>query len=222
VVVTETATVTVNAAAVSASQSTVAATSPITAGSGSSTITVTARDANGNPIADATVALSASGLGNSFTPSATGTTDASGVMTVTFGPTVAEAKTITATINGTPVSQSAPVAVTAGGAAAITSNSMNPQSATAGMAVASPPSVIVRDASGNPVSGVAVTFAVASGNGSISGGTQTTNTSGIATVESWTLGPSVGTNALTATATGTGIAGHPGTFTATGTPGTVV
>jgi len=48
--------------------------------------------------------------------------------------------------------------------------------------------VIVRDANANPVSGVSVTFAVASGSGSITGGSQTTNSSGIATVGSWTLG----------------------------------
>jgi hypothetical protein len=64
---------------------------------------------------------------------------------------------------------------------------------------------------------VSVTFAVASGGGSITGGSTTTNASGIATVGSWTLGTTAGPNTLTATATG--LSGSPVTFTATGTAG---
>src|SRR6266480_5662322 len=219
-VLTETATVTVNAAAVSASQSTVAATSPITAGGGSSTITVTARDANGNPIEGATVSLAATPTAGNTLTQPVGTTNASGVATGTLASTAAGNKTVSATINSVTVTQTVTVTVTPGAAAAITSNSMNPQSATAGTAVLSPPSVIVRDGSGNPVAGVAVTFAVASGNGGITGANQTTDASGIATVGSWTLPTTAGPNALTANAAGSGISGNPVTFTATGTAGT--
>src|SRR5205823_9892420 len=102
-------------------------------------------------------------------------------------------------------------------AATIAANSPTSQSATAGTAVGSPPSVIVKDANGNPVTGVAVTFAVAPGNGTITGGSQTTNGSGIATVGSWTLGTTAGSNTLTA-ASGS-LSGSPVTFTATGTAG---
>src|SRR5207253_6201203 len=59
-------------------------------------------------------------------------------------------------------------------------------------------------------------LAVVLGNGTITGANQTTNTSGIATVGSWTLGSTAGTNTLTATATGSGITGNPVTFTADG------
>src|SRR5439155_1465985 len=83
--------------------------------------------------------------------------------------------------------------------------------------VAVPPSVLVKDASGNPVQGVAITFAEAGGGGSITGANQITNASGIATVGSWTLGMTAGTNTLTATAPG--LTGSPVTFTATGAPG---
>ena len=81
--------------------------------------------------------------------------------------------------------------------------------------------MIVRDAGANPVAGVQVTFAVASGGGSVTGGTATTNASGIATVGSWTLGSTPGTNnnTLTATVTGSGITGNPVTFTASATVG---
>src|SRR5207247_7186050 len=69
-----------------------------------------------------------------------------------------------------------------------------------------------------PVAGVAVTFAVASGGGSVSPRSPvTTNASGIAAVTSWTRGTRGGLNTLTATATG--LAGSPVTFTATGTAG---
>ncbi|MBI1966500.1 MAG: Ig-like domain-containing protein, partial [Gemmatimonadetes bacterium] len=72
---------------------------------------------------------------------------------------------------------------------------------------------------GNPVSGVSVTFAVASGGGTVDPTTAIlTDAGGIAQVTSWTLGPTAGTNTLTATA-GT-LSGSPVTFTATGTAGT--
>ena len=45
----------------------------------------------------------------------------------------------------------------------------NAQTATVGTAVATAPSVLVTDAYNNPVSGIAVTFAVASGGGSVTG-----------------------------------------------------
>src|SRR5439155_1712178 len=99
------------------------------------------------------------------------------------------------------------VTLSAGRAATILSSSPTTQSATVGAAVGSPPSVLVRDGVGNQVANVAVTFAVASGNGSITGANQTINTSGIATVGSWTLSSAAGTNTLTATATGSGITG---------------
>ena len=57
-----------------------------------------------------------------------------------------------------------------------------------GVAVGTPPSVVVNDALDQPVQGVSVTFAVTSGGGSVTGTTAVTNTSGVATVGSWTLG----------------------------------
>jgi adhesin/invasin len=105
----------------------------------------------------------------------------------------------------------------AAAATTIAANLGNGQSATAGSAVAIAPSVVVRDAFNNPVSGVSVTFAAATGGGGVTGGSTTTNASGIATVGSWTLGTAAGPNTLTATSGGLG--GSPVTFTATGTAG---
>jgi Invasin, domain 3/Bacterial Ig-like domain (group 1)/Bacterial Ig-like domain (group 3) len=94
------------------------------------------------------------------------------------------------------------------------------QTAPAGATVATAPAVKVIDAQGNPVAGVGVTFAVATGGGSVNPTTPVaTNASGIASVTSWTLGAVAGPNTLTATAAGTGISGNPATFTATGVVG---
>jgi Bacterial Ig-like domain (group 1) len=60
------------------------------------------------------------------------------------------------------------------------------------------PSVIVRDQAGQPVAGARVTFSVETGGGTVTGGNATTDASGIATVGSWTLGPSSGSNTLVA------------------------
>jgi alpha-tubulin suppressor-like RCC1 family protein len=86
------------------------------------------------------------------------------------------------------------------------------QSAAPGASVPLPPSVKVTDASTNPVADVQVTFAVASGGGSLTNATQRTNADGIATVGSWTLGPTPGANTLTATSAG--LTGSPVTFMA--------
>src|SRR5439155_1009814 len=109
------------------------------------------------------------------------------------------------------------ITLSAGAAAAIAANSPTTQSAPAGSAVSSPPSVIVHDGSSNPVQGVTVTFAPAAGSGSVTGGTQTTNGSGIATVGSWTLSTTAGPN--THIPTPSRLAGRPVPFTAEGTAG---
>ncbi len=91
------------------------------------------------------------------------------------------------------------------------------QSASAGAAVAIAPSVVVTDAKSKPVAGVSVTFAVATGGGSVTGPSAKTNASGIAKVGSWKLGTAAGANTLTATSAG--LTGSPVTFTATGNAG---
>src|SRR5439155_1413857 len=84
---------------VSASQSTVVATSPITAGGAAATITVTAKDAVGNPIAAATVALAVTPTTGNTPTQPPATTDANGVATGTLSSTAAGSKTVSATIN---------------------------------------------------------------------------------------------------------------------------
>jgi hypothetical protein len=88
------------------------------------------------------------------------------------------------------------------------------QTAEAGSAVAIAPSVLVADPFSNPLPGVAVTFAMASGGGSVTGGSATTGPGGVATVGGWILGPSPGANTLGAS--GVNLNGSPQSFTATG------
>jgi hypothetical protein len=117
------------------------------------------------------------------------------------------------------VSVTAPTTVVSGAATTLTITAGNNQTATVGTVVSVSPSVRVTDASGNPVSGVAVTFAVSSGGGSITAAIATTGPDGVASVGSWTLGSAAGANTLTATAGS--LAGSPATFTATASAGAV-
>ena len=87
----------------------------------------------------------------------------------------------------------------------------------AGVALATPPAVKVTDESGNGITGFAVTFAVVTGGGSVTGGATTTNANGVASPASWILGTTAGSNTITAT--GAGLPESPMTFTAIGNPG---
>src|SRR6266480_5391007 len=107
---------------------------------------------------------------------------------------------------------------TAGAATQIALNAGNAQAATVGTAVATPPSVIVRDQFANPVPGVAVTFATSGDNGTVDPATAvTTNANGVAAANSWTLGTAAKLDTLRATAAG--LSSSPVTFTATATAG---
>ena len=82
--------------------------------------------------------------------------------------------------------------------ASITANSSTTVTAPAGAQVTELPSVLVSDASGRPLAGAPVTFTVTGGGGTVTGGSATTDASGIATVGSWTLGSASGANTLSA------------------------
>jgi len=92
-------------------------------------------------------------------------------------------------------------------------NDGNNQTVAPGSTLPTAPSVIVKDSGGGAVAGVTVTFSVAAGNGTITGGVVTTGADGIARVGSWTLPAAGGTYALTGSLTGAG--GSPVTFSAT-------
>ncbi len=165
---------------VSAFQSSVAvSSSSIAAGSETSTITVTVKDANDAPISGATVVLSATGTRNTLTQPA-GPTDPNGVATGTLSSTVAEIKTISATANGTAITQTATVSVTAGAVSASQS------SVVAAPTVITPGgtstiTVTAKDVNGNPIGGATVLLAATGSGSSITQPTVPTSTDGVAT-----------------------------------------
>jgi hypothetical protein len=121
---------------------------------------------------------------------------------------------VSVTVGDGRYSASATVAITITGAPAnISLASGNGQSGLAGTALANPLVVIVKDASGNPVSGVGVSFSVTSGGGSLSATSALTGSDGKASTF-LTLGSVAGANTVTAQASG--LAGSPVTFSATG------
>jgi protocatechuate 3,4-dioxygenase beta subunit len=120
----------------------------------SSTITVTVKDAQGAGLSGVTVSLAATGSGNTL--GQPGPTDASGVTTGTLSSTVPGTKTITATAGGTTLADQPAVTVSAGPPNPIQSTvTASPTRILADLGT-STITVRVRDAYGNPVSGVAV------------------------------------------------------------------
>lgn len=176
---------------------------------------VVVRDAQGNAVAGAIVTFAVSSGGGSVigarqTTDATGTAEAGGwILGTTPGPnslTASSAGVSSVTFGATG---------TAGVPVSMVANSSVAQSAAAGTAVTARPSVIVRDLAGNAVPGVAVTFTVSSGGGTITGSPATTDAAGVATLTSWVLGATAGANSVTASANGLPSV----TFNATGTAG---
>lgn len=178
-------------------------------------------DAFGNPVVGVMVTFAVTGGGGSVT-GAQQTTDVNGVATVgswTLG-SGAGPNTLGVTVAGSAAATafSATAVTTVPGTIAVNLTSSN-QVAMAGTPVPDRPSVVVRDASNNPISGVTVTFSVTAGGGSLTGATQTTNASGVATVGSWTLGATASPNQVRATVSTPGITGGPIHFNASGCQG---
>jgi hypothetical protein len=169
----------ITANGVSASQSAVTASPPtITASTGSSasTITVTAKDAFGNLISGASVAVAVTGLSNAVTPSS-GTADGSGVFTATLSSTVAEAKTVSATINGVTIAQRDTVTVQAGPASQL-AFTVQPSATVAGAAITPAVQVTVQDAFGNRVAPATNSVTMALGTNPVGGTLSGTKTVG--------------------------------------------
>jgi len=171
-------------------------------------------DQNGAGMAGVNVTFSVTAGGGSV-EGGSATTDVNGVASVTkwtLGTTAganslkAQSGNLSATFTATGL---------AGAASVLVKSSADSQTAVVGGAVAAPPSVTVKDANGNPVAGIQVTFMANPGNGSVTSGSQVTSATGVATVGSWTLSTTAGTNTLIAAANGVPFV----TFTATGTAG---
>ena len=175
-------------------------------------VCVIVSDASNNPVQGVVVTFGNVTGGGSIT-GAVQSTNSTGIATLgswVLGPATG-INTLTASSPGLPT-----VTFTANGVvgpAKLTAVVGDNQVAPVGTAVAGPVTVIVADASNSPLAGVAVDFGNVTGGGTLTGASQSTDVNGKATLGSWTLGPSAGTNSLSATVAGL----PPVTFTATGT-----
>jgi hypothetical protein len=176
----------------------------------SAPVVVSVLDRLGSPIADVAVMFTVTAGNGSVDPANT-TTDPDGEASTTWtlGPDLG-ANALEAEVTGFPTITFNASAVSGEPEFVIPQD--DNQTATVNTAVAVAPSVLVTDGGDIPLEGVMVTFAVASGGGSITGEDQTTDVDGIATVGSWTLGETAGDNTLSATVSGV----DPQTITATG------
>jgi hypothetical protein len=149
---------------------------------------VTVTDAGGSPAVGVVVTFAVTGGGGAIQYS-NATTDAQGIASSglwQIGPKVG-VNTATAAVGSV-----APLTFTVtsqpGPASTMSVISGNAQQAPPGSTLPTPLTVRVTDAGGNAKPGVAVTFAVTAGGGSLSATTATTNASGDAVSGSWTLG----------------------------------
>jgi hypothetical protein len=166
-------------------------------------LVATTKDAQGNILGSRVITWSSSA-------EAVATVSATGLVT---GASAGGPVTITATSEGQ--YGTAQVTVTASEPAVATTLAAITNLTSSGFVGAAvlPPSVRVTDQRGAFMIGVTVTFAVASGGGSVTGGSVATNSAGVATVGTWILGATPGPNTLTASVTGLPSV----TFAATGT-----
>ncbi|HJS42184.1 MAG TPA: PKD domain-containing protein [Gemmatimonadales bacterium] len=189
---------------VSASLSTVsAAPATVTAGSGTATITVTARNANGQPVSNATVTLASSGSLNTLTQP--GPTDANGVATGSIRSTVAQPKIVSAIINNVGITQTDTVTVVPDVPAELFF-AAQPSTTAAGAAITPAVQVAVHDQFGNRVTdatnSVALAISTNPGNGTLSGTTPVAAVGGLATFSDLSIDAAATGYRLRATATG--------------------
>jgi hypothetical protein len=193
------------------------------AGASVGTLTVAVQDVGGNPVTTFTGAVS---LGFALNPGGAtlgGTTTVNAVAGIaTFGGITVNRPGIgyafVASSAGLSSSNSGTFSVVTGPAAFVALVSGGAQIGSGGATLAQPIRVQVTDAFGNVIAGKSVTFAVATGGGSVSPTVATTNTQGQASTV-WTLGGSAG--AQTMTATGAGLTPSPLTISATATISTI-
>lgn len=177
---------------------------------------VTVEDANGNPVAGVSVTWAVT-AGGGTTAAGTSMTDAAGQASMQWnlGPLVGtNAHTLRASLTG-----GANAIFTASGeltAGTVALNGGDNQSAVAGTAVGTLPSVLVTASGGAPIQGVAVAWAVTAGGGSVAAASTTTNAAGVASV-GWTLGATPGSNNQGLSATVAGLTGSPVAFVASAT-----
>ena len=184
---------------------------------------VIVQDAFNNPTPGVTVTF-ATTAGNGSVTGAVQITNASGIATVgSWALGNAGPDTLTATVSGGGLTGNPVTFVdtcfASGPPATVVAYVGNNGLGLVGWGVNVRPAVRLTDANGFAVPGATVTFAVTGGGGSGTSLVTTTNAQGIGQVGKWTLGATPGVDTLTATVTGSGIAGNPVTFTDTAVAG---
>jgi hypothetical protein len=177
-------------------------------------LVVQVTDAFGNPIAGVDVAWTAVDGGSVSQATVQTGDDGLASVEVTLGPNAG----IQHTTASAPGLAGSPVTFTAtalpGAATTLEVVSGDGQTALVGTPVPDLLVVRARDAGGNPVAGLGVTWLVTAGRGSVAPQNGTTGQDGQAST-SWTLGPEPGANTVAAVISGVGTV----EFTATGNPG---
>jgi hypothetical protein len=165
-------------------------------------LTVRVLDKYSNPVPDVAIQWQPAANAGSVNP-ASSTTRADGIAKTQWTTGyVTGGQTVTASASGV---TNSPVQFTGAGKvvpARMVINAGDNQTATSGSRVPVSPSVALKDKNGDACcAGIAVTFSVSSGGGSIVGNPQVvTDASGVATLEGWVLGPTAGSNSLVAKA----------------------
>ncbi|MGH7581826.1 MAG: leishmanolysin-related zinc metalloendopeptidase [Gemmatimonadales bacterium] len=161
--------------------------------------TVQVVDGAGAPIRGKIIRFSIASGGGTVLGDST-VTDASGRATVgewIMG-TVPGTNTLRASLDSTALAATVSATAVPGDPVAVRVSGQASFVALVNQAIQPLPAVLVIDSYSNPVPGVAVTFTVLQGNGSITGGMSTTNGAGIAQIGSWIAGASSGVNQLSA------------------------
>jgi hypothetical protein len=175
-------------------------------------LAVRVNDTRGRPVAGVNVVFApASG---SVHPEAA-TTDADGLASTQWSlgmQTGAQQLDVSVPAATVPLAVRFTAVASAGAARGLIIVSGNGQSAPAGSTLPAPVVVRLLDGSSNPINGGAVSWVIGQGGGSVSPANGTTGTDGT-TSATWTLGPGLGTNTLSAVVSGVGTVA----FTATGT-----
>ncbi|HZH41778.1 MAG TPA: plastocyanin/azurin family copper-binding protein [Gemmatimonadales bacterium] len=168
---------------------------------------------NGTPVSNFIVNYTVTQGGGAF-PKAADTTDISGlgragfIMPAATGPITVQASV--PGLVGSPVTFHA--IATPGNAAQLVKSTGDSQAALISTALAAPHTVMVKDAHGNPVPGVAIQWAVGTGGGSVSSAGPISDGTGLVSITR-TLGGSLGAQADTAIAS---LSGSPIVFTSFG------
>jgi hypothetical protein len=156
---------------------------------------------NGNAIDTSGISVTFASSGKGSLSSPTATTNDSGIASTSYTlPKTAGTYTVTASSFGYVTATFTETAIV-GSPATISITSGNNQSASVGSALPSPLTVTLKDAQGNELAGVSVSFSDGGAGGTFSPALATTNSSGVATT-SYTTGTQAGTIDITASTAG--------------------